>query len=68
MFLCSYGGGTRDDSFSSPVRTGGEWPRARGVAWTGSDAKGRSLWSVSRGEERKKKARETTRPQVEAQF
>ena len=30
--LCSYGGETRDDSSSSPVRTREEWPRARGVA------------------------------------
>ena len=26
----------------------------KGVAWRGSDAKGRSLWSESRGEKRKK--------------
>jgi len=47
-FLCSYGGETRDDSSSSPVRTREEWPGERGVAWRGSDAKGRSFWSVSR--------------------
>ena len=45
MFFCLYGGGTRDDAFSSPVREEGVWPRARGVAWTGSDVKGRSLVS-----------------------
>ena len=36
LFLCSYGGETRDDSFSSPVREGEEWPREREV-WPGKE-------------------------------
>ena len=55
LFFCSYGGGTRDDAFSSPVREEGVWPRARGVAWTGSDARGRSFLSESSSKASKEK-------------
>ena len=74
--LCAraYGGETRDRSYSflipdrpHPVGEGG-CGLEREVAWRGSDAKGWGLWSVSRREKRAKEARETTRPQVEAQF
>ena len=64
-FLCSYGGETRDDSSSSPVRTREEWPGERGVAWSGSDAKGRSFWSVSRLREARNEKR---RQKVSSEF